>query len=136
VFVLWGVLEISPPSTVSIGLPLLLFAWSITEIIRYGYYFLNLIGLSQLIVWFRYTLFIALYPIGVAGELTCLYYSLAHVQEKRIWTYSMPNKINFVFDYHLVLIGIALLYIPSKLDMKYFTSTQTKHSLFIKIYPN
>jgi len=112
VFVVWGVLEISPPSTVSIGVPLLLFAWCVTEIIRYGYYFLNLVGLSQLIVWFRYTLFIALYPIGVSGELICVYNALGHVRDKRIFTYAMPNKLNFAFDYHYALIGIALMYIP------------------------
>ncbi|CAL8113475.1 unnamed protein product [Orchesella dallaii] len=112
VFVVWCVLEVSPPSTVSIGVPLLLFAWCVTEIIRYGYYFLNLVGLAQLIVWFRYTLFIALYPIGVSGELLCMYNALSYVRDNRIWSYSMPNQINFVFDYHYVLIGIALLYIP------------------------
>jgi len=112
VFMVWGVLEISPPSTVSIGVPLLLFAWCVTEIIRYGYYFLNLVGLAQLIVWFRYTLFIILYPIGVSGELICVYHSLALVRDKRIWSYSMPNMFNFAFDYHYALIGIVLMYIP------------------------
>jgi len=53
VFVLWCVLEISPPSQVCIGVPMLILAWTITEIIRYGYYFFNLIGLPTLIQWFR-----------------------------------------------------------------------------------
>jgi very-long-chain (3R)-3-hydroxyacyl-CoA dehydratase len=112
VFMVWGILEVSPPSTVSIGVPLLLFAWCVTEIIRYGYYFLNLVGLAQIIVWFRYTLFIALYPIGVSGELICLYNSLAHVRDKRIFYYSMPNKLNVAFDYQYALICIALSYVP------------------------
>jgi len=56
VYVVWCVLEISPPSTVSIGVPMLMFCWDITEIIRYGYYFFNLIGLPSILVWFRYRL--------------------------------------------------------------------------------
>jgi very-long-chain (3R)-3-hydroxyacyl-CoA dehydratase len=53
VFVVWCVLEVCPPATTSIGFPLCMIAWDITEIIRYGYYFLNLIGLSQILVWLR-----------------------------------------------------------------------------------
>lgn len=36
------------------GLPLALLAWSIAEIIRYFYYFVNLIGIvSHKIIWLR-----------------------------------------------------------------------------------
>lgn len=36
------------------GLPLALIAWSITEIIRYFYYFTNLIGIvPHILVWLR-----------------------------------------------------------------------------------
>jgi very-long-chain (3R)-3-hydroxyacyl-CoA dehydratase len=112
VFVLWGVLNLSPPSQVSVGVPLLLLAWSITEIIRYGYYVLHLVGLASIIQWFRYTLFIALYPIGVSGELLCIYASLEYVRQKQILAIRMPNQFNVAFDYHYALIGIMLSYIP------------------------
>lgn len=62
----------------------------------------------------RYTLFIVLYPIGVTGELLCCYNALDYVKKMKIFTLAMPNKINFAFDYHLVLIGICLMYIPRK----------------------
>jgi len=112
VFVLWGVLNISPPAQVSVGVPLLLLAWSITEIIRYGYYVLHLIGLASIIQWFRYTLFIALYPIGVSGELLCIYSTLELVRQKNIFSIPLPNQFNVAFDYHYALIGIMLTYIP------------------------
>ena len=52
------------------GFPLLLLAWTITEIIRYSFYALNLVGQNPyLVAWLRYTLFIVLYPLGVVGEL-------------------------------------------------------------------
>jgi len=112
VFALWGVLDLSPPSQISYGVPLLLFAWTITEITRYSYYVLHLVGFSKLIEWFRYTLFIVLYPIGVTGELLCIYQALFYVKEKSLWSMTMPNAFNITFDYQYFLIGVMLMYIP------------------------
>jgi very-long-chain (3R)-3-hydroxyacyl-CoA dehydratase len=112
IFALWGVLNISSPSQTCLGVPLLLFAWTITEIIRYSYYVLHLVGFSKLIEWFRYTLFIVLYPIGVTGELICIYYALSFVRERSMWSIKMPNAFNLTFDYQYFLIGVMLMYIP------------------------
>ena len=55
----------------------MLFAWTVTEMIRYLFYTLNLLEVNvALITWLRYTLFIGLYPIGVTGELLCYYFAL------------------------------------------------------------
>lgn len=74
------------------GLKLILIAWCITEMVRYSFYFLNLMdgtrkhhGLqnngveknktsiwsnsNKPIQWMRYTFFIFLYPLGVLGEI-------------------------------------------------------------------
>lgn len=52
------------------GLHLIMFAWSITEIVRYSFYFSALIEREvKLLVFLRYTLFLVLYPMGVTGEL-------------------------------------------------------------------
>ncbi|XP_024936405.1 very-long-chain (3R)-3-hydroxyacyl-CoA dehydratase 2 [Cephus cinctus] len=96
------------------GFTLILYAWSITEIIRYLYYFTNIIGfVPHILVWLRYTTFIALYPIGVTGELLCFYsaqkYASTHPDA---WSYNMPNAWNFTFSYHYILIAVMLLYIP------------------------
>ncbi|KAJ8670829.1 hypothetical protein QAD02_002088, partial [Eretmocerus hayati] len=96
------------------GLPLALLAWSVTEIIRYGYYFANLLGhIPFLLTWLRYTTFIILYPIGVSGELLCFYaatrYASAH---QHAWSYELPNDWNFSFSYLYMLVAVMLLYLP------------------------
>ena len=51
------------------GIVVVSFAWSITEIVRYSFYALQLLGnVPKFLVWCRYSLFIVLYPIGVIGE--------------------------------------------------------------------
>ncbi|KAJ3030126.1 UNVERIFIED_CONTAM: hypothetical protein HDU68_010048 [Siphonaria sp. JEL0065] len=48
------------------------FAWALTEIIRYGYYTLNLMGSDSDYFWFltfcRYHFFYVLYPLGAYSE--------------------------------------------------------------------
>ncbi len=70
--VTWAVLYAFPESRSCRGLPLLLLAWQVTEIIRYSFYFFGLLGsVPSVLTYLRYTLFIALYPMGVTGELWC-----------------------------------------------------------------
>merc|ERR1712130_130583 len=45
VYVTWAILHLCPPSQDSVGFPLLLFAWTITEIIRYSMYAINLFSI-------------------------------------------------------------------------------------------
>ncbi|CAK9817120.1 Very-long-chain (3R)-3-hydroxyacyl-CoA dehydratase 2 [Anthophora plagiata] len=98
----------------SSGMPLAILAWSITEIIRYLFYFLNLNGsVPYLLVWLRYTLFIVLYPIGITGELLCLYSATKYASSyPDAWTYKLPNTWNFIFSYYTILVIIMLSYIP------------------------
>lgn len=61
----WGVLTVS-------------FAWTITELVRYSFYFFALFGRQfNILVWMRYSFFILLYPIGVTGEWLILITPLA-----------------------------------------------------------
>ncbi|CAG7816679.1 unnamed protein product [Allacma fusca] len=110
--VVWGCLDLAPPARVSTGVPLLFVCWTVTEVIRYGYYALNLVGLSNIIVWFRYSFFVFLYPLGITGELWALLDSLDYVKKHNVWTIRMPNAWNATFNYHHMLILIMLLYIP------------------------
>lgn len=51
------------------GLLIVSFAWSITELVRYSFYFLQLLGVQpRWLLWMRYSFFIVLYPTGVTGE--------------------------------------------------------------------
>ncbi|KAF5287979.1 hypothetical protein FQR65_LT12156 [Abscondita terminalis] len=113
VLVVCGVLMTSYDARSSVGLPLALTAWSITEIIRYMYYTLNLINMvPQILVWLRYTTFIALYPIGVTGELLCIYAAQNELKKTGMWTVTLPNWLNFTFNYPYLLLGIMALYVP------------------------
>ncbi|GFG36387.1 hypothetical protein Cfor_06104 [Coptotermes formosanus] len=113
VMLVCGVLLPTPTGPASPGLPLALIAWSITEVIRYLYYVLNLLGaVPYLLVWCRYTFFTVLYPVGVTGELLCLYAAQSYVAKTKLWSLEMPNKLNVTFSYHYFLLFTMLLYIP------------------------
>lgn len=63
--VLVGVVNTNPASHTADSLVIMLSAWSITEVIRYGYFTLKALGFAPYaLTWLRYSLFIALYPIG------------------------------------------------------------------------
>ncbi len=78
------------------GLHLIMFAWGITEIVRYSFYFSGLIGKEiKILVFLRYTLFLVLYPMGVMGELLIIY--------------SWMAKDGFTFSVNDVVFGIIFL---------------------------
>lgn len=55
----------------------LLSAWSVTEIVRYSFYFFNLVSEAPyVLVLLRYNLFWVLYPVGVGSELMIIYSAL------------------------------------------------------------
>jgi very-long-chain (3R)-3-hydroxyacyl-CoA dehydratase len=56
------------------GYPLIVLAWTVTEVIRALNYLSDLLGLGlKAIGWLRYSLFIVLYPLGVTGEFLIIY---------------------------------------------------------------
>ncbi|XP_075985304.1 3-hydroxyacyl-CoA dehydratase 1 [Anticarsia gemmatalis] len=113
VFLVCGCLMATESAPVSPGLPICILAWSITEIIRYAYYVLNILNaVPQPLLFLRYSTFLILYPIGITGELMCMYFSLDEVAEKQLLTISMPNAWNAAFNYYYFLIFYMLLYIP------------------------
>ncbi|KAL6613363.1 Ptplb-like protein [Neocallimastix californiae] len=55
-------------------------AWSVTEVIRYLYYALNIFKIQiKLLTWIRYTFFYILYPIGASSECVLIYTSIPAV---------------------------------------------------------
>ncbi|MFN8285474.1 MAG: protein tyrosine phosphatase-like domain-containing protein [Chitinophagales bacterium] len=51
------------------GVCIVSFAWSITELVRYSFYFSGLQNRQPaFLLWMRYSFFIVLYPLGVTGE--------------------------------------------------------------------
>ncbi|KAF9795150.1 hypothetical protein SFRURICE_004522 [Spodoptera frugiperda] len=113
VFLVCGCLLATESAPVSPGLPLCILAWSITEIIRYAYYTLNLINsVPETLLFLRYSTFLFLYPLGITGELLCMYHSLDEIAEKQLFTISMPNAWNVAFNYYYFLVFYMFLYIP------------------------
>lgn len=113
VAVVCGILLATNSARDGLGLPLALTAWSITEIIRYSTYTLSLTGsVPYFLKYLRYTLFIILYPIGITGELLCIWAASKEVGEGKLYSVAMPNSYNFIFNYQHLLWFLMLLYIP------------------------
>lgn len=112
-FLTWGILWLVPESRSQVGVLLMMLAWCIAEVIRYCFYTMALVGdVSYFIQWARYTLFIVLYPVGVLGELLCIYCALPYVRHRGTLSISLPNAANFGFDYSYMMVTIMLSYIP------------------------
>lgn len=110
--VVWGILIPLENSRNSPGVLLLLVAWCIAECTRYIYYALNIYKMvPYFITWLRYTLFIALYPIGVSGELLTMFHALPHIKASRLWTLALPNPLNVSFYYNYLVVTVMLSYI-------------------------
>lgn len=74
-------------------------AWGITEVVRYLFYFFKLVspksGPPKVLVWLRYSLFLVLYPLGVASELALAYASIGPLgKSKKLDVLQMPNAMN------------------------------------------
>jgi len=133
VYVVWAILYMCPTSQLSLGFPLLLFAWTITEIIRYSMYAVSLVGNPPFfLTWLRYTFFIIAYPVGVSGELVCMYTALLQAMQQDILSVHLPNSLNITFSFPLLILGIMLAYIPLFPPMYLYMFGQRKKVLGIK----
>ncbi|KAK4013158.1 very-long-chain (3R)-3-hydroxyacyl-CoA dehydratase 2 [Daphnia magna] len=113
VFLIWPILYNVPDARDQIGFSLLLLAWTVTEVLRYLYYVLNLISfVPGILLWCRYTFFIILYPAGVTGELLCCYRALPHYNKTQEFSVLLPNAWNFTFNFYYYTILVMLAYIP------------------------
>lgn len=97
----------------SIGFPMLLFAWSITEIVRYSFYACTLLDtVAYPLQWCRYSFFLVLYPLGVTGELISIYHSLPQAKKSQMFSIRLPNKLNCSFDFVWFCYSLYIIYIP------------------------
>lgn len=78
----------------------MLFAWGVTEVVRYGFFVFTLSGYSPgILSWLRYNTFLVLYPLGAGSEAWLVY--LATGPAKKIRQ-----------EYAWVLQLILFIYIP------------------------
>ena len=96
---------------------ILLLVWALSEVIRYPWYAclsLRSNGPPQWLTWLRYTAFIPLYPVGVACEMALIYLALPSLKNDPVYrgrSLSLPNQLNFSFDYPVfcrVLLAVYL----------------------------
>jgi len=126
----WGILLVVVESRSSVGVPMLLIAWSIAEMTRYLYYALNIYdSVPYVLTWLRYTLFIVLYPIGVSGELITMVCAFPYIRDRQLFAYPLPNFANISFYYHYLIIGVMLSYIPFFPQLYVYMISQRKKML-------
>jgi len=88
-------------------------AWCLVEIPRYTFYAVNLVmEVPFFLKWIRYSLFYILYPMGITGELCCIYNSLGYLQTNQVGVLTMPNSWNFSYQHYYAVVAAALLYLP------------------------
>ena len=100
-------------------------AWAAGEVPRYSFYVAGLLAPSKEAVpyalrWLRYSLFIVLYPVGIAGEIGSLVYCLKTMRESALelgLVVRMPNRWNFAYDHYVLLLLLFPLYVPGSIFM-------------------
>ncbi|KAG5362137.1 putative very-long-chain (3R)-3-hydroxyacyl-CoA dehydratase [Yarrowia sp. C11] len=78
----WGVLYQYPETGSDLFFTFMVLAWSITEVIRYSFYALNLAGwgVPDWHQWIRYNFFLVLYPLGVSGEMKLMWNAIPYAR--------------------------------------------------------
>lgn len=144
IWLLWGIINLVPgPTTggavalaevsgVSLQLNLytLLYAWGVTEIIRYLFYALKeLDAVPYVLTWLRYTTFYVLYPLGVSSEMAMVYLAMPSIRQQRLWSLDLPNSLNFGFSYYLACWVIVFGYLPGFPQLYMYMIKQRKKVL-------
>ena len=97
----------------SIQFSTMILAWNMSEIIRYSYYAINLMGIPVgVMTWLRYSLFIVLYPMGAGSEFLCMMKALPDIKKDQERNILMPNKFNITFNFYYMIIFFMFLYLP------------------------
>lgn len=83
----WGVQYPFPELCQSPVYSTMLLAWSVTEVIRYSFLALKLVGFEPAaFVWLRYSSYLILYPLGITSEMIQMWRALDPAKQ----TYGMP----------------------------------------------
>jgi len=116
IIVVWLIMFCFESPKNSVGTVICCVVWPIAEITRYMYYALNILDKNNsFLTWCRYSFFIVLYPIGITGELICIYKAVEFLKplaNRRKFSYNLPNSLNWSFDLYYFLILVMISYIP------------------------
>ncbi|KAL1507710.1 hypothetical protein AB1Y20_007323 [Prymnesium parvum] len=90
---------------------LLALAWGLTEVVRYSWYAINTLTTpARPHSWLRYSTFIVLYPLGVAGELLYVYSALDHLEGVPVLGVR-ASTIVWCAVYPSYAVGLPILYV-------------------------
>nr|GLL18912.1 very-long-chain (3R)-3-hydroxyacyl-CoA dehydratase PASTICCINO 2 [Ipomoea trifida]GME18330.1 very-long-chain (3R)-3-hydroxyacyl-CoA dehydratase PASTICCINO 2 [Ipomoea batatas] len=130
-YVTWGILYSFPEIRTHVFVSSLVISWSITEIIRYSFF-----GTKEAfgrgpsgLLWLRYSSFILLYPTGITSEVGLIYKALPYLKESAKYSFWMPNKWNFSFDYYYMAFVVLAIYVPGSPHMYGYMLGQRKKAL-------
>ena len=109
----------------------LILCWSLIDIVRYLSYSLGVCrdATPKWLTYLRYTLFIPLYPMGAAAEMKLMYDSIGFVKRVEMYYVSMPNRMNFAFDYSWFLYLVLALYPFLFAQMYFYMFAQRRRKL-------
>jgi hypothetical protein len=100
----WGVVDLFPAATgPNPAYSTMLLAWSVTEVIRYSYFAINLSfgKVPSWMTWLRYNTFFVLYPLGISSECWL------------VWQATEPaEKTNPLIKY--AYLAILAVYVPGE----------------------
>lgn len=88
-------------------------AWAQAEVIRFTFYSFK--ELQGVIGHLRYNVFLLMYPVGVGGELFCMWAARCAIlsieaESERPWTMLMPNQWNWHFRFEWSVYITYLMY--------------------------
>jgi very-long-chain (3R)-3-hydroxyacyl-CoA dehydratase len=81
------------------------------------------------LLWLRYSTFVILYPLGVASEMTMVYLAMPTIRKERPLSFSMPNSINFAFDYYWFCWLAIACYVPGLPELYFHMLRQRRKIL-------
>merc|ERR1712216_515127 len=116
--IVWGILRTTPEVQTHGAMASLLIMWSLTEVVRYAFYTVQLlkVPVPAALLWVRYSLFIVAYPVGITSELVLAVLATPHIQkmvaETDAYSIRLPNAWNFGLDYYWLILCCLLLYVP------------------------
>ena len=120
IVLVWGAVFFFPSLAKSAAYSSMLFAWSVTEVIRYSYFVVTLSGYSPgFIKWLRYNTFFVLYPIGISSECWILYKAIEPARKRGE-------------HYAWLLQFILLVYVPGELLLFSATSTSFANQRYLQ----
>ncbi|KAH8035173.1 hypothetical protein HPB51_004414 [Rhipicephalus microplus] len=98
--VVWGILVPVPECQDQFGIVMLLVAWCLAEITRYAVLRHHAVQL------------LPIPAVLVQGEIVTMVAALPYIRKRGLFTYPLPNHLNFSFDYYIFVILVIGSYLP------------------------